>query len=307
MKSHAITKIGRSDVRVVVDRSRACACAQGTSCYDGRVGTSSTDGDATRWEDADDPRYESLRPVHARSLERARTRLREERSPASGRGVGTCGATLARDSRLGRRGERCRNAAGLYGAYEDERIGPCWAHGGALLRGRSEAAWVMAHQFAAEYDVTPWEGLLKAVRIAAGKVAYTEWVLSQASDDLELEGRFARNDDGILLHPDTGEMLGAGQLRDLSWWVRKNELWVDRLARYSKAAIDAGVAERLVEIERTNAEGIAHVLNGVLSALESEAGYDDEALAVVRGLMRRQLTAMDSEPRSAVIEGEVAR
>jgi len=275
------------------------------------VGTSSETpktpeaAEATRWEDVDDPRYASLRPVHGRSLERARTRLREERSPASARRVGTCGVVLPKDSRLGKRGEPCRNRAGRGGPYEEEGVGPCWAHGGALLRGRSEAAWVMAHQFAVEHDVTPWEGLLKAVRIAAGKVAYTEWVLSQASDDLELEGRFARNDDGILLHPDTGEMLGAGQLRDLSWWVRKNELWVDRLARYSKAAIDAGVAERLVEIERTNAEGIAHVLNGVLSALESEAGYDDEALAVVRGLMRRQLTAMDSEPRSAVIEGEV--
>jgi len=163
----------------------------------------------------------------------------------------------------------------------------------------------MAHRFAQEYDVTPWEGLLKAVRIAAGKVAYTEWVLSNATDDLELEGRFARNEDGLLLHPDTGELLGAGQLRDLSWWVRKNELWVDRLARYSKAAIDAGVAERLVEIERTNAEGIAHVLNGVLSALESEAGYDDEALAVVRGLMRKQLTAMDESPSGRTLEGEV--
>lgn len=287
--------------------ARASARAQGTSCYDGQVeggearviGTTSR----TRWEDVDDPRYASLRPVFARSLERARTRLREERDPASPRVDGTCGAVLKRDSRLGKRGELCRNPAGFDGAYADEKIGPCWVHGGAMLRGRAEASWVMAHRFAQELDVSPWEGLLKAVRIAAGKVAYTEWVLSQATDDIELEGRFGRDRDGILLHPDTGEPLGMGQVRNLRWWVLKNELWTDRLARWSKMAIDAGVAERLVEIERTHAEQVAHVLNGVLSSLES-GGVDDVTLAAVRRTMREQLLALDAASQR-VVAGQV--
>lgn len=269
------------------------------SCYDRTVETTV---ETSRWDEVDDPRYTLLRPVHKRGLERARERLREELDPESSRSVGICGAILPKDSRLGRRGERCQNKAGLYGPYADEVIGPCWAHGGALLRGRAEASWIMAHKFAQEYNVTPWDGLLQAVRIAAGKVAYTEWVLSQATDDLELEGRFGRSEDGLLLHPDTGEMLGAGQLRNLSWWVRKNELWVDRLARYSKAAIDAGVAEQLVNIEQTHAEQVAQILNGVINELDRLPGINDDMLAQLRLTMRRQLLSLDTKQ---MIEGEV--
>lgn len=227
-----------------------------------------------------------------------------ERDPASDWVEGRCNAVLVKNSKLGKIGERCRNPAGDYGAYASEKLGPCFVHGGAMLRGRAEAAWLMAHRFALEYDISPWEGLLKAVRIAAGKVAYTEWVLSQATDDLELEGRFGRDDSGILLHPDTGEPLGAGQLRDLSWWVGKNELWVDRLARYSKAAIDAGVAERLVQIEQAHATQVAAVLNGVLGSLESD-GVDEGTLLLLRGAMRRELLALDAVESRQSVESDV--
>jgi len=256
----------------------------------------------------DDPRWTALRRVQRRALETAITRWDEgergERSHA------ICGVPMTRGRFAG---EVCLNPAGLNtvnaGDAEESGVGPCWVHGGARLRGRAEAGWLMAHRFAQEYNITPWEGLLKAVRIAAGKVAYTEWVMSQAKDDLELEGRFGRTDDGILMHPDTGEPLGAGQLRNLLWWVMKNELWVDRLARYSKAAIDAGVAERLVEIEQAHAEQVAHVLNGVIGTLEAEDGVDHVLLGRIRAIMRGQLLALDAAPggdthQPVVIDGD---
>lgn len=210
----------------------------------------------------------------------------------------------------------CLRPAGWSTGHGGE--GPCrWHEQYDNTQTKSEIGWLMAHRFAAEYDCSPWEGLLKAIRIAAGKVAYTQWVLEHAQDDLELEGRFARDDSGVglLVHPDTGEPLGAGRLRDLSWWVTKNELWVDRLARYSKAAIDAGVAERLVEIEQLHAHEIARVLNGVLSALEGEVGMDELTMLRIRGVMRRELLAIDAEgsdrsgasvgSNSGTVEGEV--
>lgn len=214
---------------------------------------------------------------------------------------GTCGAVERWYDRT-----PCRRPAGRGTGHEGD--GPCSIHERAAERSpvrAAEVAWVMAHKFAQELDVSPWEGLLKAVRIAAGKVAYTEWVLSQAKDDIELEGRFGRDRDGILLHPDTGEPLGVGQVRNLRWWVNKNELWTERLARWSKMAIDAGVAERLVEIERTHAEQIAHVLNGVLTSLESQ-GMDDDTLAALRRTMREQLLALDAAPvrvEAQVVDG----
>lgn len=199
-----------------------------------------------------------------------------------------CGAAITRGSW---RGRTCVQAAGQGTVHLG--AGRCVAHGGAKRRGRAEAAWMVAHSFARELDVSPWEALLRAVRIAAGKVAYCEWVLSQASSDLELEGRFGRTEDGLLLHPDTGEPLGAGQVRDLSWWVGKSELWTDRMARYSKMAIDAGVAERLVQQVELDGQAMGRVLTAALGELEGQVSED--VVARVRSVMRSELLAIETE------------
>jgi hypothetical protein len=216
-----------------------------------------------------------------------------------------CGVTRSHEPCGWKTRAICLRPAGWATDHEGE--GPCKTHERRQsARIRSEVAWLMAHRFAQELNVTPWEGLLRAVRIAAGKVAYTEWVIGTATDDLELEGRFAKSENGLLIHPDTGELLGAGEMRNLSWWVDKNELWVDRLARYSKAAIDSGVAERLVAAERIKAETLAKILNGVLGSLENEIGLDELTLGSVRAVMRRELLALDAAERtSTVIEGSV--
>lgn len=206
-----------------------------------------------------------------------------------------CGVKVGRGKY---KGQRCHQPAGQGTAHLG--AGRCVAHGGAKQDGRAEASWMVSHAFARELDVSPWEGLLRAVRIAAGKVAYCEWVLSTASDDLELEGRFGRNDEGILLHPDTGEPMGAGQLRNLSWWVTKSELWTERMARYSKMAIDGGVAERLVQTIELEAQGMARVLGAALGELEGV--LDDNQMAQVRSRMRSELLAIEAEAQRPVVQ-----
>lgn len=211
----------------------------------------------------------------------------------------TCGTLVRRGPWAG---NPCLNPAGL---HTDHRgWGSCLAHGGAKLRGRAEGAWLMAHAFARELDLNPWEALLKAVRIAAGKSAYCEWVLAQAKSDLEIEGRVivressGEGDDGVarlLVHPDTGEPLGVGAYRDLSFWVAKSELWHERLVRTAKAAVDAGVAAWQVRQVQEHAEVVARVLNGTLEALRGE--LTDELELRIRAELRRQLLDVDAEQR----------
>src|SRR3982751_929972 len=90
-------------------------------------------------------------------------------------------------------------------------VGRCKRHLGNRQRYRGEAAWLMAHAFAREFMITPWDALLMAVRVAAGKLMYAQEKIAEAQDDLELEGRFVRRtlEDGTLAmyHPDTGEVL----------------------------------------------------------------------------------------------------
>lgn len=162
----------------------------------------------------------------------------------------------------------------------------------------------MAHAFGQELNISPWDGLLKAVRIAAGKSAYCEFVLSQATNDLELEGRFIREGadengrGGILLHPDTLEPLGVGNFRDLSWWIEQSALWHDRLAKTSKMAVDAGIAAWQVAQIEESAQKIARVLNAVIDGLEGE--IDDGIAARMRALMRSELLAIDAEEQRGI-------
>lgn len=216
---------------------------------------------------------------------------------SAGEPGGTCGVLITRGVIAGR---RCPRMAGQGTVHLG--AGRCVAHGGAKSRGRAAGAWLMAHRFGQELDCSPWEGLLRAVRIAAGKSAYCEFVLGQATDDLELEGRFGRSEEGILLHPDTGEPLGGGEMRNLSWWVDKSEVWSDRLARYSKMAVDAGVAERLVAQVEAEGAAIGRVLEAVIDELGDDAPI--ELVGRLRARMRRELLAIESEETAAgVIEG----
>lgn len=154
-----------------------------------------------------------------------------------------------------------------------------------------------AHAFAQQLDINPWDALLMAVRIAAGKVAYCEHVIGTASSDLELEGRVERLDAGdgtsLLVHPDTGKPLGVGQFRDLSFWRQQSELWHDRLAKTSKMAIDAGIAAYEVQRVEAEAQRMARVLNAVIEGLE---GVIDELTALkMRQLMREELLHIEAE------------
>jgi hypothetical protein len=242
------------------------------------------DGTGTRWP-LDDPRFmPSERVGSGRTYPVPRCGL-------TGRpGGGKVYSFVTGTTPCGRRaGERTNH----YGA------GPCWRHRGNTRAGNLRGAYVLAHAFARELDCDPWEGLLRAVRIAAGKVGYSEWVLSQAQSDLELEGRVVRPEGseggraGLLVHPDTGEPLGVGEFRDRSFWVAQSTLWVDRLARYSKMAVDAGVAERLVQAVEVEGQQLGRVLTAALDALEGQVSED--VLGEVRARMRRELLQIEAE------------
>lgn len=145
----------------------------------------------------------------------------------------------------------------------------------------------MAHKFAEELDVSPWEALLMVIRITAGRLRYIESVLAGAKSDDELTG--AASDDtplGVEMGGanDGGIIVG----RDLTWWVENSKEERDRLAKVSKAAIDAGVAQLLIEKELRQGEEIAQRFVGALEAMR-EAGMPEDMLEIARGVMRTQL------------------
>lgn len=161
-------------------------------------------------------------------------------------------------------------------------IGRCSRHGGNRPDGVREAAWVVAHGFATALDVTPWEGLLWAVRIAAGRVAFCEQKLGTAWDDRQLEPP----QDGL---GQVGSIAEGGQ--NLNYWVKQAELWHTKLAQVSKLAIDAGVAERLVRQLELEAQLMLRATKLTLD----ELGLSDEDRARALGIMSRNLLALEAE------------
>jgi hypothetical protein len=141
----------------------------------------------------------------------------------------------------------------------------------------------MAHMYAQEYDVSPWEALLLVIRITAGKLRYIETVLATAESDDELEGRPTGQE--VVGGPNDG---GVEPGRNLSWWVEQSQLERQTLAKVSKAAIDAGVAQLLIERELRGGEALAQTFVKALEEME-KAGMPEESLETARTVLRGQL------------------
>ena len=187
------------------------------------------------------------------------------------------------------RGQLCTRWAGA--GTEHAGVGACWQHGGNSEAGRREGAWIVAHGFARALDVTPWEALLTAVKIAAGRVAWIESKLGTAYSDRQLEPP----------GEDSGRAGRAGEDGDnLNYWVKQSEVWHDRLARVSKLAIDAGVAERLVRQLELEAQLMLRATQLTLD----ELGLDDEVRQRALGIMSRNLLALEASENDNVKENE---
>lgn len=121
---------------------------------------------------------------------------------------------------------------------------------------------------ARELDVSPWEALLKATRLAAGRVA---WVDLQLNDEVRAAD---------------GDVTNTRVAR----WLKESRLERTLLARTAKAAIDAGVAERLVRQVELEGRLVAEVLGRTLDALELTAEQRQVAFATAH----RELLALEA-------------
>lgn len=184
---------------------------------------------------------------------------------AEGRGPDTP-PCFARIESRGTEGRLCGRYAGA--GTKHKGVGRCWQHGGADEDGIREAAWIVGHAFARELECSPWEGLLRAVKIAAGRSAFCESKLATATCDEDLMP------DGPLWH-----------------WVKQAAEWHEKLAKMSSLAISAGVAERLVRQLELEATLMIRATRLTLA----ELGLSDEQTEHALGIMSRNLLALEAE------------
>lgn len=164
--------------------------------------------------------------------------------------------------------EQCHRGAGRGTVHEG--VGLCTIHGGARGPGTRQGAVLMAMLFADEMQVTPWEALLSQVRLLANQV---RWLRTRV-ENAELEfGVDAIKPDGEAWH-----------------WVCMLEARGDRLAKVSKMAIDAGVAERLVRQVELEADHMITAALEMMDHLGIHGQQRHEAIETMgRALMRLEV------------------
>lgn len=126
--------------------------------------------------------------------------------------------------------------------------GTCSWHRGANRH--VEEAWTMAHELAAEHNITPHEALLGLVRTASARAAWTDNLVVNAMREHVEAG-------GDPFKPP----------KDVMVWLRHSRDERKIAATVAKQAVDAGVMialERRLDLE---GELVAHVLGGVLDRM----------------------------------------
>ncbi len=183
---------------------------------------------------------------------------------------GVCGARKVR--RIGPDGVpvdqgECKMPAG-YGTPH-LGVGRCHAHAGNSTRELARGAWLMGHALARELNVTPWEALLTEVRRSAGEVAWLDAKVGSATSDADLEPN-----------------------GPLYFWAQRWKEQRQHLARVSKMALDAGVAERMVAQMQLEGDGIARA---VIETLTELGIADDDLVLRARGIISRKLLALETQ------------
>lgn len=176
-------------------------------------------------------------------------------------------------------------------------MAPQRLHGARVLADRKARAAL--ERFGMPIEIGPKEALLHLVKEAAGNVAWlgvkvqemeaaettTNIISTDSSTDLGIPARRARS--GLI-----GDVIGAAGSEGLLYAhteearaiVRLYGEWTDRLAKYAKAAIDAGIAERYVELAEDQGKSVVLVIGRVLAAM----GLTDLQVTSARRLLAEE-------------------
>lgn len=147
-------------------------------------------------------------------------------------------------------------------------------------------------------DIHPMDALLMTVRIAAGEVAYATRKIAELTHEEEVvrpEVETTR-EGGADFDGATHEL--QKQAEELNLWVRVRQQGMDRLAKFSKMALDAGAEERRVRVAEQAGEGLALAIRAILEGLQLTPDQERRAPELVR-------EALELLERGGEIEGRL--
>ncbi len=176
-------------------------------------------------------------------------------------------------------GMPCTRAAGWGTVHRG--VGQCKAHGGKLTVQNKDVIAPAMLELLVGYDigyVDPLEAMMMCIRISAAEVTFfSEQVKTLTMEDV-LERPRAQTVHGAV-ESVVYDLKGQQQL---NIWIRERQRSVDRLARFSKMAIDCGIAERQVRIAEQMGDLMARMVDGVMRDLKLTPEQQERAPEIVR-------------------------
>lgn len=175
--------------------------------------------------------------------------------------------------------------------------GPCKFHGGSTPNAILNAARAKATVMGVAIDVSPHEALLQCIRIMAGQVMYCNEMISQLSPEdalghpmeyVERDGY--TSEEGRVSYEETRKKVPM-----MNIWIRTRDTSLDRLAKFSKMALDAGVNERRVQV----AEGLAGALAPALRAMFNDLGLTERQKKIAPELLQKAMLTLEGEVMDA--------
>lgn len=184
-----------------------------------------------------------------------------------------------------RAGSYCQRMAG--DGTDHLGHGRCVSHGGNTANGRVFGHMLMvqdeARRLALPIEVDHQEALAELVKIMSGQVLwYTQKLMQLGEDNL------------VQTNTKTGML-------EPSVWVLAHASAVDRLARVSKMALDAGVAERKVRIMEEQGRWLINTLDEVFGMLD----LTPSQVEALPAIMLRVLSNVHYEESTPILEAEI--
>lgn len=187
---------------------------------------------------------------------------------------------------------RCTKAAGW--GTDHLGLGACKLHGGSVPNHRKSAQVEMAMQsteaFGIPRNVDPMDALLGELRLTSGIIEFYHSKIRELDDNgggslVGPVGSEGVNDQGVTYHPDFKANI----------YVRLHREEREHLVKVAKACIDAGIAERQVQIAETQGQQLANVIRVILAGVGVDL-EDPKVRQVVRAALL-EAAALDTSGR----------
>jgi hypothetical protein len=202
---------------------------------------------------------------------------------ANGNGYAKCGKRT-------KSGKDCTRPAGWGTSHAG--VGPCKLHLGNTPSQIKASAKELARVMGSPVDVTPHEALIWCVQTAAGEAHYCTLKIQELAEEdaighpeshVDKELQQVYGEEGAELYNHLEQT--TKHPIELNIWIRSRREAMDRLARYSKMALDAGVEERRVRMAEQFAQLMVPALQGLLDGLGLTKAQQKKAPALVRSTL----------------------